>query len=87
MNRDITYDEVLHRVENEDKDKPDRFLEGSSEEEWEDDEEEESEEEYGTTGQQQIMELIEKKQHQQDAIVIDWDQILEVLNKNLPEIP
>ena len=52
LNRDITYDEVLHRVENEDKDRPDRFLEGSSEEEWEEDEEGESEEEYGSSGQQ-----------------------------------
>ena len=51
LNRDITYDEVLLRVETDDKDKPDRFPEGSSDEEWEEDEEEESEEEYGTSGQ------------------------------------
>ena len=81
-NRDITYDEVLKRVE---EDVGERVDPGGSSEEDQFESGEEYESEDDTN--QAMMGLIERKNQQQEGITIDWDHILDVLGTDLPKIP
>lgn len=82
-NKDLSYQEVLDRVDFEG--------EGRGSEESGDEEEYEygSEEDDAVHGgsKKVIMELIAKKQMQEQNIVINWEHIIETLNNELPEIP
>lgn len=55
------------------------------EDSWEASEEYSEEEDAGH--QAAMMDLIERKNQQQNATVIDWEQMLNVLNNDLPKIP
>jgi len=78
------YEEVLMRMQMDVA--PGKQSDVSSEEEGDYDEEDyESEED--NSNQQLMMNLINKKSVQADSVAMNWEQILDVLNKQLPEIP
>ena len=83
--KDLKYEDVLDRIK---QGKESYGIgEGSSQEDFDGDEDDESDEDTMIGNQKAMIDLIDRKNLQMQQVVIDWDNIVTVMNNELPQIP